>query len=150
MKKAKANDEIDKILTNIQKNRVILNQHIDFTNRTKTDIPLDPYQEIHQWICERDKNGNLIIENDKQCKMSKNGKEIRTALISIVNSYEQLAIGVYYGAIDEDMAYNAMGYLVRKNYRLFEKYIQHQRVDHKNIDAWEFFEWLYLRWKDRR
>ena len=139
-RKAKVNDELDKILEIIQKNRIILNKHIDFTNRTKKSIPLDPFNEIHAWICEKDDKGNIVIENDKLCKMSREGKEIHAALINIINAYERLAIGVYYRIIDEDMAYDSMGYLVNKNYKIFEKYIEHLRQDHDIKDAAEYFE----------
>jgi len=149
MRKVKANDEIDRILEIIQENRVVLNTHIDFTNRTKSEAPLDPQKEIHEWICEKE-NGNFVMEADGQCKMTKEGKEIRTALVNIANAYERLGIGVFHLTIDENIAYDSMGHLVHKNYNIFKKYIKHQRSDHGYEDAWVSFEWLYLRWEKRR
>jgi len=146
-RKEQVNSEIDKILDAIQQNREILNELVDFANITKSDETLS-IKQIHLWICEND-NGKIEREADGFCKMSKNGRKIRFAIINILNAYEKLAIGVYYKAIDEKMALDAMGLLIVRNYKLFKEYIKHHREKHNRQDAWEFLEWLYNRWNKK-
>ena len=147
-RKEQVNSEIDKILNTIQQNREVLNELVDFANVTKADETLSVSQ-IHLWICEHN-NGKIEKEADGLCKMSKNGKKIRFAIVNILNAYEKLAIGVYYKAIDEKMALDAMGFLIVRNYKIFKEYIKHQReAPHNKKDAWEFLEWLNKRWNKK-
>ena len=147
-RKEQVNSEIDKIMNTIQTNREILNELVDFANITKADETLS-ISKFHLWICEN-KDGKIEKEADGLCKMSKNGKKIRFAIINILNAYEKLAIGVYYKAIDEKMALDAMGLLIVKNYKIFKEYIKHQRgTPHNKKDAWEFLEWLNERWSKK-
>ena len=138
---------IDSILDNFQKNKKILNDKVNFHNLTKKPTPIS-VEKIHDWICEKN-NGQLEIDSNKLCKLSKDGKEIRAAIINILNEYEKLAIAIYYKAIDEKIAFNSLGFLVWKNYKIFSEYIEHQRTDHGYKDVWEFLEWLYERWKNK-
>ena len=81
--------------------------------------------------------------------MSENGRKVRFAIINILNAYEKLAIGIYYKAIDEKMAFDGMGLLIVRNYKIFKEYIKHHRTHHNRKDAWEFLEWLYNKWKEK-
>ncbi len=147
-KKEHVNEVITSILDEIQKNRKILikNDTIGFVNFTKTST-LIPYAKIHEWICEKNEKNELKIESDGLCKMNNKGMQIRTSIINIINSYEKLAIGIYYGGIDEKIAYDSLNELVLKNYTIFSDYIKHRREYHHDKTAWIFFEWLYKRWE---
>jgi len=146
-RKEQVTQMIDNILDNVQKNKKVLNDKVNFHNLTKKPQTI-PVSTIHKWICKENENG-MKIDNDKLCEMTEEGKEIRAAIINILNEYEKLAIAVFYKAVDEKIAFDSLGFLVWKNYKIFRDYIEHQRKDHGYKDVWEYLEWLYKKWKKK-
>ena len=146
-RKEQVTQMIDNILDNVQKNKKILNDKVNFHNLTKKPQTIS-VSTIHKWICKKNENG-MKIDNDKLCELTEEGKEIRTAIINILNEYEKLAIAVFYKAVDEKIAFDSLGFLVCKNYKIFRDYIEHQRKDHAYQDVWEFLEWLYKKWENK-
>lgn len=99
--------------------------------------------EIHTLICEKDSNGYY---GNKPYKMTDIGKQIRSHMVSIMNNFELMAIGILNNSLDEDIMKQGFAKIIEQNYIFYSRYIAHLNEDKKSKGFGENFEWLYDRW----
>lgn len=75
---------------------------------------------------------------------------MRANIIKILNNYEQLAISIFNGSVDEEIMKNGFEKLVLTNYAKYKTYIEHLRKDHYEDGACQHFEWLFDRWSPKK
>jgi len=119
--------EIDKILV---KSQVIKNDNgniISFTDRRRTQEPLT-HEEVHSWVC---KNYKVSTTTD-MCSMTEEGVIIVRNMLSIINIYELIAIGIKNDILDRELVKEALEHVIVKNYEFFSLYIKHRRDNHSD------------------
>ena len=130
-----------------------LNSYFDYSSRVSTNIPFT-IDEMHKLVCEYKKyDGEYKFaraneHTEKPYKLTKDGKIIRSYVLTILNNYEQLASNIFNGVLDENMSKDLLWKSVIQNYKFYEQYINHLRSqDHDNDPhALENFQWLAERW----
>jgi hypothetical protein len=139
-------DELD-VLTSTDK-KVIKStndKYINFSDRLNQNSPLDP-DEVHSWVCERDSVGRIVPSKEGKnppCKTSVNGEKIVNNIIKFINIYEQIGIAVKNGVYDEKIVIDTLKNPIKFNYKFYEKYIEHQIVDHQSTNYGSSFKWMY-------
>ena len=103
----------------------VLNEHFDFLENNDP-IPL----EILQQKCEQN-------------------VELRGCIHKLLNTYEDLAVGVFQRVYDESIIYEAMGWVIPTTLHQFNGYIRHKRL-HGSANAWTQVERLSMRWSEDR
>lgn len=112
--------------------------------------------EVHKWVCKyKCENDDIVMvtrdkgENRGDCEMTKTGELIRSDLIELINLYEEFAVGIMTGTIDEDIAKYLYKAPIIKNYTFFKEYIDHLVKSHNATNFAVNFRWLYEKWSDK-
>ena len=111
---------------------------ISFTDRRRIKEPLD-YKEVHRWVC---KDHNVADDSD-MCSMTEDGVSIVRNLLSIINTYEMIAIGVKDDMLDRELVRTSMESVIVKNFEFFKRYIIHRREKHEDFSLGVEWEKLY-------
>ncbi len=131
---------IDKIIV---KKKLIENENgekISFTDRKRTKEPLK-FEEVHKWVC-----NDYNVDGTDMCSMTKHGVIIIRDLLSIINIYELIAIGIKENILDESLVKESMDNVIMKNFIFFKNYIYHRREKHDDETLGEEWEILYNKW----
>ncbi len=124
---------------------------ISFSDRRGSRIPLT-YEEIHNYVCKQDDNGNKIVHTQLNGKdiysMTKEGAEVIRAIISIINTYELISSGVSEGMIQKELILKMIKTAIISNFEFFKEYIEHRRTHHESITFATEWEKLYLELKE--
>lgn len=106
--------------------------------------------EIHDMLCEKDFKGRYVISNSsKYFKMTREGENTRRIIIAVINCYEALAMGIYYGMYDEYFVFAYSQEMLISDYLLLSNYIIHLQKDHGLKDIGYHFIYLGLRWEKK-
>lgn len=134
--------ESARFLQDNKRHRATLNEKMDYSNMVEKCEPIT-VEEVHELICEKNDNGYY---GDKPYKMTDKGKVIRSHMISIMNNFELMAIGVLNNSLDEDIMRQGFERIIEQNYVFYSRYITHLNEDKKSKGFGDNFEWLYERW----
>jgi hypothetical protein len=128
----KYRSQLDK--TTLNKKMIMDNgKALSFSDRRIQSKPLSP-DEIHKWICERDKKG------DELCVTTLHGANVIRYLISIINTYEFISTGIRQGLLNRELTLKLLSSSIVNNFVFFQEYIKHRRIQHDNKDLaseWE-------------
>lgn len=114
---------------------------ISFTDRRRINSPLT-HEEVHKWVCKDTK----VSKTSDMCSMSENGVIVIRNLLSIINTYEIIAIGIKSEMLDEDLVRESLEHVIIKNFEFFKPYIEHRRDKHEDKTLAEEWEILYSEW----
>ena len=114
---------------------------ISFTDRVtfyrKSDDEIRPLtpEELHKWVCQSKNNSHdieYIVDHsgNQICKTTPIGEKIVHYILSIINTYEHIAIGINHKVLDKNLVLDELEYAFYINYKFFEKYIEHRRKKH--------------------
>ena len=124
---------------------------ISFTDRVtfyrKSDDEIRPLtpEELHKWVCQLKSNSNEIEyimdhSGNQICKTTSIGEKIVHYILSIINTYEHIAIGIRHKVLDKNLVLDELEYAFYINYKFFEKYIKHRRKKHHDEEFATNFE----------
>lgn len=136
---------LDKTIT---KNGFIKNEEgnvISFTDRKRTKEPLS-HEEVHKWVC---KEYNISDKTD-MCSMTEDGVAIVRNLLSIINIYELIAIGIKNDILDKNLVKESLENVIVNNYVFFQPYIKHRREKHEDNTLGEEWELLFKDFTDNK
>lgn len=133
----------------IVKNKMIKDSngnYISFSDRLRTGTKLSP-EEVHGWVCEKNTSDEVDIkklDSDKDmCATSLHGAKVIRAILTIINTYEMIAIGIYEKILNKDMILEIMQKPIETNFEIMEDYIIHRRTKHENTTFAIKWEELY-------
>jgi len=133
--------DIDKAVIKTQAIQNENGEVISFTDRRRIDNPLN-HEEVHKWVCK----DYQISETSDMCSMTEDGVSIIRNLLSIINTYEIIAIGIKSEMLDETLVKESLEHVIVKNFEFFKPYIEHRRDKHKDKTLAEEWEALYFKW----
>ncbi len=135
------------------KNKMILDsdgKYISYSDRLSLKTPIKP-DEIHKWVCEKNKdnqNEMVMLHQDKNlCAMSEDGAKVVRALLSILNTYEMIAIGINEGLLNKEMVLKSIKKSIIFNFEIMQEYILHRRTKHNSKEFAVIWEKLYIELK---
>lgn len=142
--------QIDEVVV---KKQLIKNDNgkpISFTDRKRIKDKPITFKEVHKWVCKHTTDGERVqIESENNmCCMTEEGAIITRCLISIINTYEAIAIGVAEEILSKKIIEEGLKNLIINNYIFLEDYIKHRREKHGDIDFGSSWENLYKTFKD--
>lgn len=112
--------------------------------------------EVHNWVCKytcADGKPQMVQrdigEVASDCEMTENGELIRSELISLINLFEEFAVGIKTETIDENIAKSLYRAPIIKTYTFFKEYIKHLTEKHDATNFAVNLKWLYDRWEDK-
>ena len=82
------------------------------------------------------------IDSNK-CATSQNGTVVVRSLISIINTYEMIASGIFQDVLSRKIMLDMMGTSIIKNYEFMKDYIEHRRTNHEHPTFATEWEKLY-------
>ncbi len=103
-------------------------------------------EEIHNWICEWDKDkGEFIKEkaDGDDFKLTEDGDKIRILLITLLNTYETIGSAMENRVLDKEVVISLMKGPITSNYKFFILWIKHLRKKHGLKNAGKNFKDLY-------
>ena len=103
-------------------------------------------EEIHNWICEWDKEKKEFIKekaDGEDFKLTEEGDKIRILLITLLNTYETIGSAMENRVLDKEVVISLMKGPITSNYKFFILWIKHLRKKHGLKNAGKNFKDLY-------
>jgi hypothetical protein len=126
---------------------------INFTTWIEANKKLLP-KTLHEWVCEEDgqKEYKKVAKADYDpCVTTKEKEEIVITILHIINIYEQIGISLKNDVVDSEILSNTFKAPIKRNYELYNEYIQHRIEQHGDENFGKYFKWAYEElYKDER
>jgi hypothetical protein len=124
---------------NLQRDK--LKRALEITNRV-SGIELSKVRAlVHDEIISQDMSETQVIE------IIKNDREIKSAVITVLNNLEDVAISIQKGDSDEETVYMNLAYLLPKIYSTIDPYIQDMRKSFGSLGLYTELERLSKCWE---
>jgi hypothetical protein len=120
---------VKEVKEGMNKHIALLDKAFGYNYRKKSS-PIT-IEEIHQKICVTDQDGKCVYKGAKlvlDCE-DEEKKNIRKAILHVLNGYEYLAAGIYEGVLDEEIVISLLRGPLLKTYQVFRHYIEHFNTD---------------------
>ncbi|MGB3752116.1 MAG: DUF4760 domain-containing protein [Arcobacteraceae bacterium] len=130
--------DIDKIVI---QHKLIKNENhanMSYTDRRRSKKSLT-HLEVHDWVCTK----KTVTNSSEYCVMKEDGAVLIRNLISIINIYETIAIGIKEDMLDKELIIASLKGVITSNFVFMKPYIDHRRSHHNNPKMGEEWERLY-------
>lgn len=89
---------------------------------------------------------DVSLDGTKVKEIFDTDAEIRIALTTLLNFYENLAVGISHGVFDDAVLHDSLGFVIPKTYDKFKPFIQQMRIANGIADLYCELEWLVSEW----